>query len=130
MALSVEDQLDIQQLYARYNHAIDFGDAAGWAACFTPDGVFESGPGAPKIGSEALTGFATAFAARMQGKARHWNTNIVLEDTASGARGKCYLMLLSMAEKPATAAVTAVYHDELVKTADGWKFSSRKVQGD
>ena len=42
MGLSVEDQLAIQQLYARYNHAIDFGRADEWAACFTSDGVFNS----------------------------------------------------------------------------------------
>ena len=29
MGLSVEDQLAIQQLYARYNHAIDSGNGAG-----------------------------------------------------------------------------------------------------
>lgn len=128
MALSVEDQLEIQQLYARYNHAIDFGDADGWAGCFTPDGVFNGGAGGPQTGTEALKGFATTFASRM--KARHWNTNLVVEGTDTGARGKCYLMLMNLADKPAVPMVTAVYHDELARTADGWKFTSRAVQGD
>lgn len=128
MALSVEDQLAIQQLYARYNHAIDFGDAEGWAACFTPDGVFNSGMGGPQQGTEALKAFAGGFASRM--KARHWNTNLVVEGSGESAKGKCYLMLMNLADGKATPLVTAVYHDELKKTADGWKFASRAVQPD
>jgi uncharacterized protein (TIGR02246 family) len=36
-----EDRDEILQLMYRYNLAIDSGDAAGWAATFTPDGVFD-----------------------------------------------------------------------------------------
>jgi len=127
MALSVEDQLAIQQLYGTYNHAIDFGDASGWAATFTADGVFNGG-GGTFTGSEALAGFAQGMASRM--KARHWNTNLVIEGSGDSARGKCYLMLLNLADGKATPLVTAVYHDELKKTADGWRFVSRSVQPD
>ncbi len=40
--LSAQDYFEIQQLYARYNNAIDSGDAEGWAATFTSDGVFNT----------------------------------------------------------------------------------------
>ena len=40
--LTTQDYIDIQQLYARYNIAIDTGDGEGWAATFTPDGVFNN----------------------------------------------------------------------------------------
>ena len=40
--LATQDYIDIQQLYARYNIAIDTGDGEGWAATFTPDGVFNN----------------------------------------------------------------------------------------
>jgi hypothetical protein len=128
LALSVDDQLAIQQLYARYNHAIDFGDGDGWAACFTPEGVFNGGAGGPQKGTEALKAFAGGFASRM--KARHWNTNLVVEGSGGSAKGKCYLMLMNLAEGKAVPMVTAVYHDDLVKTGDGWKFSARTVQND
>ena len=39
MALSADDRLDILQLIARYNHAIDFGQCDEWADTFS-----ESGP--------------------------------------------------------------------------------------
>ncbi|MDZ7729253.1 MAG: nuclear transport factor 2 family protein [Dehalococcoidia bacterium] len=63
MALSTDDRLEIQELYARYNHALDFGDASGWAGCFTPDGVFAS-PNGTFSGTEQLQQFAQGFADR------------------------------------------------------------------
>jgi len=52
-ALSAQDNFEIQQLYAKYNIAIDSGDAEGYAATFTPDGVFNQ-----FSGHDALVGFA------------------------------------------------------------------------
>lgn len=130
MPLSVEDQLAIQQLYARYNHAIDSGDGARWAACFTNDGTFSSATGTFQ-GREQLETFGNAFATRM--KARHWTNNLVLEGDGATARGSCYLMLLRLSpgeQPPASILVTAIYRDELTRTADGWKFASRTVVGD
>ena len=50
--LSTQDYVDIEQLYAQYNHAIDSGDAEAWAATFTADGSFNK-----FTGHEALAGF-------------------------------------------------------------------------
>ncbi|MCC6959286.1 MAG: nuclear transport factor 2 family protein [Dehalococcoidia bacterium] len=131
MPLSVEDQLAIQQLYARYNHAIDSGNGAGWAATFTPEGVFVSGSGTFS-GTEQLTGFGTAFATRM--KARHWTNNLVLEGDGTSATGACYLGLYRLTpgeQPPASLLVTAIYNDSLVKGADGeWRFTKRTVTSD
>ena len=126
--LSTEDHVAIQQLYARYNHAIDSGRSDDWAACFTPDGTFTSGSGS-FAGREALAGFAAVFAKRM--KARHWTNNLVVEAAADGAKGTCYLMLLRLnTEGPASLLTTAIYTDGLAKTDDGWKFASRVATTD
>ena len=50
-ALSAQDNFEIQQLYARYNIAIDGGDGEAWAATFTPDGAFQS-VGRPRCAGE------------------------------------------------------------------------------
>ena len=50
--LSTQDYIDIEQLYATYNHAIDSGDAQGWAGTFTPDGTFNK-----FAGHDQLVGF-------------------------------------------------------------------------
>ena len=128
LALSVDDHLAIQQLYARYNHAIDSGKAAEWAATFTPDGTFNSGQGV-FTGTEALAGFATGFAAQL--KARHWVNNLVIEGDAAAATGTCYLNLMALqAGKPASTLVTAIYTDTLKKVGSDWKFTSRAVTPD
>ncbi|MCK9519097.1 MAG: nuclear transport factor 2 family protein [Dehalococcoidia bacterium] len=129
MSLSVEDQLAIQQLYARYNHAIDFGRADEWAACFTADGVFSSGASGEFTGTEALSAFAKGFAERI--KARHWINNLVLEASDEGAQGSCYLQLLRLGgDTPASILTTGVYEDTLVCTPEGWKFVRRTVTPD
>jgi hypothetical protein len=131
MSLSVEDQLAIQQLYARYNHAIDSGNGANWAAAFTGEGVFSSATGT-FTGSEQLSQFATGFASRL--KARHWTNNLVLEGDGKKATGSCYLVLYRLTpgeQPPASVLTTAIYNDELAKGPDGqWRFTKRTVTGD
>jgi hypothetical protein len=130
MGLSVEDQLAIQQLYARYNHAIDAGKGDAWAACFTPDGTFKSGP-IDLGGTAKLAEFGTAFPTRL--KARHWTNNLVVEPAEGGAKGSCYLMLLRLTpgeQPPAGMVTTAIYNDTLAKVGGEWKFTSRAVAGD
>lgn len=128
-ALETSDQLAIQDLYARYNHAIDSGNGAAWANCFTADGTFASATGTFK-GTEQLAGFGTAFATRM--KARHWTNNLVIEGADGGATGTCYLMLLRLGnqENPTGILTTAIYKDKLTNAGGGWKFTSREVVGD
>lgn len=125
--LSTDDITAITQLYARYNHAIDSGNGAGWAATFTPDGTFSSATG-NFAGTDQLSAFATGFAQRI--KARHWTNNLVIDAADGGATGSCYLMLLALQEGKANILTTAIYKDQLVKTDGGWKFTSRTVVGD
>ncbi|HXU24220.1 MAG TPA: nuclear transport factor 2 family protein [Tepidiformaceae bacterium] len=129
-ALAVDDQLAIQQLYARYNHAIDSGNGDGWAECFTADGTFNSGAAGMFTGTEALANFAKGFAERL--KARHWTNNLVLDAADGGAWGSCYLILLRLGDKehPTSILTTGIYRDTLVKDASGWKFSNRTVTPD
>jgi hypothetical protein len=129
VSLSVEDQLAIQQLYARYNHAIDSGNAEAWADTFTGDGAFSSSASGDLAGREALVAFAKAFSSRL--KARHWTNNLVVEPAANGASGTCYLIFLRLAEgQPATIAATGLYRDELVNKGQGWRFARRSVVSD
>ena len=119
--VTAQDYTEIDQLYARYNFAIDSGDAEGWADTFTSDGIF----GGNTEGRAALVEFAKNFHKGQNGAARHWNTNLVVTPTAKGADGACYLMLWNTSDRPATITVSAIYRDKLVKTANGWRFKSR-----
>jgi hypothetical protein len=124
--LSAQDYFEIQQLYAHYNIAIDSGDAEGYAATFTPNGVFNT-----YAGHDALVGFVKAWRGRMGGIARkHWNTNLEITGTSKEATGSVYLMLLDFTTKPVSIAATATYSDTLVKTKAGWRFATRTTKGD
>lgn len=123
--LSAEDLTEIDQLYARYNWAIDQGDAEGYAATFTADGVFNA-----NVGHDAIVKFAQGFHAGIGARVRHWNTNLLVVPTATGAHGQVYLVLVDFSTKPATIAASASYSDELVKTAQGWRFTKRTTKGD
>ncbi len=123
--LSAEDHAEIVQLYATYNLALDGGDAQGWADTFVEDGVFGN-----NTGRAALVTFAEGFTKQQAGHARHWHTNIHLTKTAEGAAGTCYLMLMNAGARPHSVIVTGTYHDTLVKTSDGWRFTSRQVEPD
>jgi hypothetical protein len=125
-ALSAQDNFEIQQLYARYNFAIDSGDAEGWAATFTPDGVFNT-----MNGHDALVGFVKYWREKLNGATRkHWNTNLQISGNSKEATGSVYLMLVDFSTKPASIVTTATYSDSLVKTKDGWRFTKRTTKGD
>jgi SnoaL-like domain len=124
--LSAQDNFEIQQLYARYNNAIDSGDAEGWAATFTPDGVFNT-----FSGHDALVGFVKMWREKLGGATRkHWNTNLQISGDSKEATASVYLMLVDFGTKPASILTTGMYSDSLIKTKDGWRFTKRTTKGD
>jgi hypothetical protein len=125
--LTTQDYIDIEQLYATYNHAIDSGDGEAWAATFTPDGTFNT----RFTGKDALVGFVKLWREKMNGaNRRHWNSNLRITPSAEGANGTVMLMLVDVGTKPPSIASTGMYTDVLVKTPNGWRFKTRVVKGD
>ena len=130
--VSIEDYIRIQQLYSRYFHALDTGEGEAFANTFTEDGelTLGRGPGkanddrTPMKGREALAKFGSG------GGNRHFTDNLVVTKTPEGARGSCYLMVYNARNIPATWLEIAIYDDQLVKTAQGWKFKKRVVWRD
>ena len=126
-SVASKDYVEIQQLYAEYNYAIDRGDAAAWADTFTSDGVFNR----QFAGREALIGFIKLWRTSLGGAdRRHWNSNLSLTPDATGVHGEVYLLLLDVGTKPPTIRMNATYSDELVRTPNGWRFKSRIVTED
>ncbi len=123
--LTTDDLIEIQQLYTKYNWALDSGDSEGYAATFTADGVFNN-----NVGHDAIVKFADTFHAGLGSHVKHWNTNLMILPSATGATGQVYLMLIDFGTKPASIATSANYSDELAKTAQGWRFKKRATKGD
>jgi hypothetical protein len=118
--LKADDLVEIQQLYAKYSLTIDAGDAEGYASTFTPDGVFGT-----NVGHDALVKFTETFHAGVGSHVRHWNSNLLIQPTPTGASGQVSLILVDFATTPASIMRVGSYTDELVKTAQGWRFRKR-----
>ncbi|MBV8463811.1 MAG: nuclear transport factor 2 family protein [Acidimicrobiales bacterium] len=130
MALDLDDHVAIQQLVARYNHAIDSGDGAAYADAFVDDGVLDAG-GLVVEGRDALHSFAETFAASVWAP-RHVATNLVIDGQGDRAELRAYVQLYSMEGDPGRQGVRAsgIYHDTLVKQDGRWRFVRRTYTGD
>ena len=135
MSLQANDYEEIRQLLARYNFAIDFGHIDDWVETFVPEGKFscvglpEGAPlGGTHEGKDALRSYAESHFGVNQGRARHWNWNLVIEGNGDTATMQCYLNAYSAGQgESALFRVTGVYRDRLSRTESGWKFVEREV---
>jgi 3-phenylpropionate/cinnamic acid dioxygenase small subunit len=142
VSLEPSDHAEITDLYARYNHASDAGDAEEYAACFTPegilrvrglevrDGVMRRDPAAEFAvsGRIELAAFKRRDHAGRGGRyRRHWNGSLWLARVDEGTvRGRCYLQAFN--GEPGglpVLAQTGVYEDTVVRDGGAWRFSRR-----
>lgn len=131
MSLTAADKVEIQELVARYNRAIDSGDVEGWVDTFLPDGVFEGLVVPTFRGHDELRAFATAFwtepeYAEWRG-AQHWATNMIIDGEGDRATLFAYHIMFTPDGPGANPALLAAYDDELRKVDGRWKFARRRV---
>ena len=115
-----EDRDEILQLLYRYNHAIDSGDAEGWADTFTEDGSLDAA-GQLISGREGLVEFASSVRGL-----RHLVANPVVDISGDAATVRAYLLVF-MGTAP---AMIGTYEDEVVRTPAGWRFAKRQFTVD
>lgn len=126
-AISLSDKFDIHELIARYSHAVEDGDTDGVLACFTQDGTFEGRMGRLE-GHEALRILGNTV--KPDAQPRHIVSNILLKhDDAlpNTVRAKSNIAFYVVTPDGFSFRTSGVYHDVIIKTPEGWKFSSRKV---
>lgn len=117
-----EDTVEILQLYARYNTAIDGHDPKAFSACFVGDGRLDSGSEV-FVGHEAIAGFAAGVNSNLPGM-RHYPTNIVVEVDGRSATGSAFLICYDVRGGFCVTA-TGRYADRLTRTDTGWRFTRR-----
>ncbi|MBM3779991.1 MAG: nuclear transport factor 2 family protein [Acidimicrobiia bacterium] len=127
-ALSPEDYMEIQQLYARYVRAADMGgggDGSAWAECFTPDGEFGNSKGHEAL-KKIITNFHRNTLRRDGWSSRHTYSSLLVTPTGEGtAKGSVYALVFNVTARPPFVDHSGVYEDWLVKTPDGWRFKKR-----
>jgi hypothetical protein len=118
--LSADDHFEIQNLYARYNHAHDSSDAKLLATVFTADGEFV-------LNGKAMNalGMIKPDMAKPQPQVRHVASSIVINPAPDGARGSSYVILVNLQSAPPAIMGGGYYEDVIVKTPQGWRFKKR-----
>ncbi|WKN44820.1 nuclear transport factor 2 family protein [Tunicatimonas pelagia] len=125
--MTLSEKEKIVQLTARYFWAVDEGDIETYLDCWTADGESQASYGSAQGAAELKIRFLSMQEGLSKNK-RHIVSNFVIEFEQEVALQKCYLLIIDR-KKPALVA-TATYQDTLVRTADGWKFSLRKITVD
>ena len=139
--LTLEDRLEIGNLFARYGRLVDGGDAEGYADLYTEDGSFDrinplvdgTGSGLPAQafrGRAALAQLVRDIAVTFQGKMRHQLTDIYVEPTGEPgeARGTCYALITDWRDGPGKLSMHATYRMSIVRTDDGWRFKDVTIE--
>ncbi|MPY91670.1 MAG: DUF4440 domain-containing protein [Acidimicrobiia bacterium] len=131
MAIETADRVEIEDLVARYNKAIDTGDAQGWAATFTKDGEFHGIVG-DFYGADELVAFVSAYASEEQyaefASAQHWVTNMVIEGGGDHAEMFAHVMMVAPQAEGGRIILVGHYEDTLQKVDGRWRFAKRVVR--
>ncbi len=122
-----DDRALIEDLQARYLFAFDFGDPAGYAGTFAPDGILDFGWGEIK-GREAIAKFivdgrkrteearAKTPAGERPSVGRHIINNMVIKIDGNKARGVAYWThMTSGSNGRGTVDFFGHYEDDMVK---------------
>lgn len=129
---TAQDFVDINQLFARYDFAIDNGDAAGWAAVFTPDGVFRD-PSWCAIGRQQLAAVVDSEKHAMGSDQRmHHVPTIGPINYQDRDHATVHSTVMVVTERGAGhpdggIGITGSYDDTLVRKDGRWLFAFRLV---
>ena len=126
-AADVADKLAIQELFARYAHAIDDLDPAAWVACFIADGIFQVGTRAMQ-GAAALRGYADVHVREI--RCRHMMSNFLYTVRGDEAAGQCSMLATLATAGGYRIFAQGRYADRLVRQDGVWRIAHRKVETD
>jgi len=127
--VTTDDQIQIRNLVSRYNLAIDSADVPGVVSTFVDGGIFEGETGT-YVAPSGLEDLVRQVAARARdvGPLMHWVTNIDIVSSPTGATMTAYLMVVAVGESAAVPFMVGTYHDDLVRTPEGWRFRHRRFR--
>lgn len=121
------DRVMIHDLLARYALEIDHGTPAGFAATFTPDGVFEI----PALSLRAEgTAEIAAFGRDLQEtmpNLHHVMSNFAIDVSGDRATGRCELNEFMALPEAIVPNVQGWYEDEYVFDGEAWRIAHRRT---
>lgn len=123
--LRLADRIAIHELRARYNHHYDDRELDAFIALFAADGLLQLAYVGWARGHDELRA-ALAEPMERADFAAHFTTDELTEFTGPDtATGKSRFAVNTGRQPNIEGAGT--YHDEYVRTPDGWRFQSRRI---
>lgn len=120
-----EDRDTIRETIARMNWLSDAGDAAGHAALYTKDVVYDVGAFGTYKGREEIRNFFEQVYASFRLR-EHRTSNLLIEVAGDRASSKCYWQA-HLIFKDRALISSGRYEDEWVRQDGAWRCCSRKA---
>lgn len=128
----MSDRLEITDVLYRYATALDTRDRDLLREVFVDDALFEIGAGVGDFkGVDAIADVVLEFLGGLEAS-QHIITNPVVGLDGDRATSTCYLHAQHYMPDQRTGGNTleigGTYHDELVRTSDGWRIEHRHLE--
>lgn len=128
----ISDRLAVEDLLFRYSRAIDTRNFDLLDEVFTPDGVADYTSSGGIRGTLAEVKEWLGAALGVFTVVQHLITNVAVDFAGDEARSTCYMInpLGYPAEGDKTEMIFCggLYHDQLVRTAEGWRIRERVIE--
>lgn len=130
LTITANDRQALYDRLMRYARAMDSGDAAGVAACFTPDGVLTNAAGDRFEGRAGVERFAaTAMRNKTFRGRQHHIRPLLLQSTGSSYRACSYYQVVDFqAGRDPSVLSLGWYADDMVRDPQGgWLIKAKKL---
>lgn len=126
----VSDKMEINELLARYCHALDQKDWVTFRNIFAPDADMDfSAFGGPRGSVSDLEAFLAPILAGLAGS-QHIVSTVMIDlagDVAKARSAAIVPMTTVTADGKESTSISGLwYEDDLVRSPDGWRIQSRK----
>jgi hypothetical protein len=127
--LSADDRWALHDLVCRYFFAVDDHDAAALEQVFLPDSVADLGvPGAPPCANrQEIVDLIFSTVGGLDGGTAHLLGSSTAWARGTGATGRTQVTAHHVANG-ARYTLGCTYHDEFVRTPDGWRIAHRRLE--
>jgi len=132
MALDIQaisDRIEIDELLVRYSRALDYRDFDALETLFTAEAQFDGGSLGKPVGPSAIRAMIEGTLTGLDAT-QHLVAKSLIELDGDSAQVRTYLFSQHI-RKDAPGLdyymLGAEYCDQVERTADGWKFASRRL---
>ncbi|MFN3254193.1 MAG: nuclear transport factor 2 family protein [Ilumatobacter sp.] len=128
MTVSQQDHFELAQLAAQYCDGVIRKDVDTWSATWADDATWQL-RGDPIVGKEAIVAYWLEAMERFEWVVQTAPHSVfdVVEGATTGT-GRVIAQETFKRADGVMGGLIAVYHDEYVKTSDGWKYASRALE--